>query len=67
MKEIGYKKDEENKIIIQTVGSRVDMDYGNKWKQDERKMNTLVFIGKELDSLSIQDLLIRMLTIKAKQ
>jgi hypothetical protein len=43
------------------------MDYGNHWKKDERKMNTLVFIGKELDSLSIQDLLIRMLTIKEKQ
>ncbi|MGJ1407771.1 CobW family GTP-binding protein [Sphingobacterium siyangense] len=67
MKGIGYKKDEDKKIIIQTVGSRVDMDYGNHWKQDERKMNTLVFIGKELDSLSIQDLLIRMLTIKEKQ
>jgi G3E family GTPase len=67
MKGIGYKKDEDKKIIIQTVGSRVDMDYGNHWKKDERKMNTLVFIGKELDSLSIQDLLIRMLTIKEKQ
>jgi hypothetical protein len=30
-------------------------------------MNTLVFIAKELDSLSIQDLLRRMLTIKEKQ
>lgn len=61
VKGIGYKRDNDKKIIIQAVGSRVDMDYGNQWKANEAKINTMVFIGKELDSLSIEDLLLQML------
>jgi Putative GTPases (G3E family) len=67
VKGIGYKKDNDKKIIIQAVGSRVDMDYGNQWKADEAKINTLVFIGKELDSLSIDDLLLQMLANPPQQ
>lgn len=54
MKGICYKTGENKKVILQTVGSRVDMDYGNNWQLEESKYNTFVFIGKELDKLNIE-------------
>lgn len=62
MKGICYKTDEDKKIILQTVGSRVDMDYGSKWQKKEIKTNTMVFIGKELESLPIEPILKQILT-----
>jgi G3E family GTPase len=61
VKGIAYKKDSDKRIIIQAVGSRVDMSYGSQWQQKEKKLNTMLFIGKELDSLYIERLLKRLL------
>lgn len=61
VKGIAFKKDSDKKIIIQAVGSRIEMSYGSQWKQQDKKLNTMVFIGKELDSLYIERLLTRLL------
>jgi len=61
MKGIGYKSDNDKKIVLQTVGSRVDLEYGDYWEEGEEKTNVLVFIGKKLDQLNIETLLNQML------
>lgn len=61
MKGIGFKSEEDKRIVFQTVGQRVDMDYGPKWKEGEGKVNTMVFIGKDIDSLHIEDIFKKIL------
>lgn len=57
MKGVGYKVDEEKRIVVQAVGARVDMDYGGSWKEDDDRRNTMVFIGKDIDGLHIDQIL----------
>ncbi|NGF57962.1 GTP-binding protein [Parapedobacter sp. SGR-10] len=54
MKGVVFKKDEDKKVIIQSVGARLYMDYGGHWENDHTKQNQFVFIGKELDGLHIE-------------
>ncbi len=63
MKGIGYKTDEQKRIVVQSVGARIDMDYGGYWKEDEDRQNTIVFIGKDIDNLHINQLLHELLYI----
>lgn len=63
MKGITFKNDERRKIVVQTVGSRIDMDYGGVWNDEEVIRNTFVIIGKDIDSLQIEQLLRKLLTI----
>ncbi|MBD1433005.1 GTP-binding protein [Sphingobacterium sp. DN00404] len=63
MKGVGHKADEQKRIIVQAVGARVDMDYGGSWKENEDRRNTMVFIGKDIDSLHIDQLLNELLYI----
>lgn len=63
MKGITFKKGERRKIVVQTVGSRIDMDYGGVWNDEDVITNTFVIIGKDIDSLQIDQLLRELLTI----
>lgn len=63
MKGVGFKAGERKKIIVQSVGARVDMDYGGYWQEGETRQNAMVFIGKDIDNLHIETLLTELLSI----
>lgn len=44
----------ENKFIFQGVHMIFDKDIGEKWKDDEKRICRLVFIGKNLDEEHIK-------------
>ncbi|MFD2556593.1 MULTISPECIES: CobW family GTP-binding protein [Sphingobacterium] len=63
MKGIAFKSEERRKIFVQSVGSRIDVDYGGVWEENETRQNTFVFIGKDIDGLRVDEYLNELLII----
>jgi len=64
MKGITYKTGNSKKVVVQSVGTRVNMDYAGVWKEQEARQNTFVVIGKDIEALQIDRLLRELLMLK---
>lgn len=68
MKGLVYEKvtDKIKRTFVQSVGGRLGIDAGQPWKENEKPVNRMVFIGKDLANLDIESLLHSCL-LKAEQ
>ena len=54
---------EENRYILQAVNKAFSILEGSPWKQEEERLNELVFIGKEINSEELEMSLHKMLAV----
>ena len=62
MKGIVSLEDSDKKYIIQSVGKRLSIDEKSPWKADEKKISTIVFIGKNLQRAGLEKMLNRCIS-----
>jgi G3E family GTPase len=48
MKGVFFAENSPNKIIFQSVGSKLSVEEGREWREGEEKVSKIVFIGKNL-------------------
>lgn len=65
MKGLVYKKNPDRQLFLQSVGSRVHLEYGGEWPEKTTFYNKLVFIGKDLHKLPIKELLEDLIEVTA--
>jgi G3E family GTPase len=56
MKGLIWVNQSEDQHLIQSVGSRLDIDKVRKWKEPEKKDSKIIMIGKNLERASLEKL-----------
>lgn len=57
MKGVFFAENNPNKIIFQSVGNKLSVEEGSAWKDNELKINRMVFIGKNLTAPGYEKML----------
>lgn len=64
MKGVFFSENSPNKIIFQSVGSKLSVEEGREWLPDEEKVSRIVFIGKNLGKEGYEKMLKQCLKIE---
>lgn len=61
MKGVFFAENSPNKIIFQSVGSKLSVEEGREWQEGEEKVSRIVFIGKNLGKEGYEKMLLQCL------